>query len=194
MNDISVTNGRRSSCRALLLFDGVFVGSSFHLDLVFRFFEIGVDEEVAEENEVAGVHAEREVDVRYTNITAFSVVHHLEGVYVDKNTCHHLKNLTCSNADWNKLGSSVTGCSDSIVTVHNSVNHVVDCAEPSTSCDRVPVAVPAVNKDSDVMIPVQEYQSLLSQHNENCISEFWQLAEHEEKSPERRVILRWLLI
>ena len=41
----------------------------------------------------------------------------------------------------------------------------------------MPVAVPAVNKDSDVMIPVQEYQSLLSQHNENCVSEFWQLAE-----------------
>ena len=42
-----------------------------------------------------------------------------------------------------------------------------------TSSYRVSVAVPAVNKDSDVMIPVQEYQSLLSQHYENGVPEFW---------------------
>lgn len=176
------------------MLNGVLVGCSFHLDLVLWFSEVGVDEEVAEENEVAAVHAEGEVDVGCTHITTLTLYHHFQGVYVDKDTGDHLKNLGSCDANWDKLGGFVAGCPDSVVTVHDSVNHVVDRAEPSTSCNGVSVAVPAVDKNSDVMIPVEEYQSLFSQHHKDCVSQFWQLAEHEKKRPERRVILGGLFV
>ena len=47
-------------------------------------------------------------------------------------TGDHLKNLGSCDANWDKLGGFVAGCPDSVVTVHDSVNHVVDRAEPST--------------------------------------------------------------
>ena len=53
------------------------INVSSHLDLVLGSAEVGVEEEVAEEDEVAAVHGQREVDVCNPHIATLPPVHHL---------------------------------------------------------------------------------------------------------------------
>ena len=46
-------------------------------------------------------------------------------------TCEHLSDLEGGNANGDELGGSLAGCAQRVVTVHDSVDEVVDCAEPS---------------------------------------------------------------
>ena len=46
------------------------------------------------------------------------------------------------------------------------------------------VRVPAVNEGGDVVIPVQENQVLLSQDDENGVTQFRKLAQREQQNPE----------
>lgn len=47
----------------------------------------------------------------------------------------------------------------------------------------VDIGMPTVEKHTDVMVPVQENKRLLVNDNEECINQFRELAEDEEKHP-----------
>lgn len=64
------------------------------------------------------------------------------------------------------------------------MDEIVHGHEPTTGCCEVFVAVPAVDEHGGVVIPVQEDELLLSQHNEHGVDELWQLAQHEHQRPE----------
>lgn len=164
--------------RRFFALDCVLVGAALDLSLILL-LEVSLNEEVAEEDTIAAVHAQGEDDVGDADVAAFSVVKHLCGVEVNSDTCEHLSDLEGGNANGDELGGSLAGCAQRVVTVHDSVDEVVDSAEPSACCDWVSVAVPAVHKHGDVMIPVKEDKTLLPQYDEDSVTQLRQLAEHE---------------
>lgn len=72
-----------------------------------------------------------------------------------------------------------------IVCVHKRMNSVVHHHEPAAGTSVVCVAVPHVNHDADVMVPVQEDQRLFAQHDENRVAEFVHLRYNKHVRPER---------
>ena len=57
-----------------------------------------------------------------------------------------------------------------VVRVHERVNQIVESDEPAARrCLRVLVAVPAVDEHGGVMVPVEEDERLLAQHDEERV-------------------------
>lgn len=61
---------------------------------------------------------------------------------------------------------------------------VVHDDEPTRRGGVLGVREPGVDEHSDVVVPVQENEWLLSQYNEYCIAKFGQFGEHKQPSPE----------
>ena len=60
---------------------------------------------------------------------------------------------------------------EGVVGVHDRVDHEVHDHEPPGGRGVLTERVPAVDEDSDVVIPVQEYQLLLPEHNEDRVTQ-----------------------
>ena len=64
------------------------------------------------------------------------------------------------------------------------MHKVVERDEPLSGVYLGSIVVPAVDKDCDVMVPVQEYQLLFSQHYEVGVHQFGELGEAEQEHPQ----------
>ena len=60
---------------------------------------------------------------------------------------------------------------EGVVGVHDRVDHEVHDHKPPGGRGVLTERVPAVDEDSDVVIPVQEYQLLLPEHNEDRVTQ-----------------------
>lgn len=76
------------------------------------------------------------------------------------------------------------GRSSRVVAVHERMDGVVHAHEPAAAGHTVFIRVPAVQQDSDVMIPVQEDQTLLTQDDEHRVPELRCFTQSEGKRPE----------
>lgn len=63
---------------------------------------------------------------------------------------------------------------------------VVHDDEPSCGSDVVPVRVPGIEKDGQVMVPVEEDERLFTQNDKRSVTELDDLREHKRPRPERR--------
>ena len=70
------------------------------------------------------------------------------------------------------------------------MNDVVHHHEPATWGSVVCVAVPHVQQDSDVMVPVQENQRLFAQNDEDSIPELINFGQSEQTGPEAGYALK----
>ena len=60
---------------------------------------------------------------------------------------------------------------EGVVGVHDRVDHEVHDHKPPGGRGVLTERVPAVDEDSDVVIPVQEYKLLLPEHNEDRVTQ-----------------------
>jgi len=71
-----------------------------------------------------------------------------------------------------------------VVGVHDGVNQVVHAHEPASCRNVVGVGVPGVQEDSHVVVPVQEDERLLPEHDEHGVAQLRHLGQREHPVPE----------
>lgn len=157
--DMSVGDGM-SIGGGMPVADGVSVGRG-RVDLLATsvaivLFQVGMVEEVAEEQKVGEVDGEREVEVLVGLLTRAALV--LESVVADGDgdAEDHLGDLEGGDEHGDMLGEAQVERAQRVVGIHESVNGVVHPDEPASTGGVVLVSVPGVHEDSDVMIPVEE--------------------------------------
>ena len=91
-------------------------------------------------------------------------------VDADRNSHYHLGKLHQCYNDTDESWHPDAHSSKCIITVHNRVNSVIHNHEPSTRGGVLSETVPYIHHNSDVMIPVQEDQLLLTKNNEQSVS------------------------
>lgn len=144
-------------------------------------------EELREQHEIAKVHCDRQLDVHRRDV-ARAARRLDEGVRpnVDGTADNHLGQLQRRDEHRDKAGRIEAHRSQGVVRVHQRVDTVVHHDEPARRGRVFRVAEPGVHQHRDVVVPVQEDQRLLAQHNEDRVAQLGQLGEHEQPCPEAR--------
>ena len=147
-------------------------------------FQVGVVEEIREKYEVAGIHEETVAEVFIGLLAVVTLFLVLVDQDIDGNANRHLGYLQCCDDHGYPLGDVETESFETVVGVHEGVHGVVHHHEPSAWGGVVCVAVPDVDHDSDVVVPVKKYQGLLPQDNEHSVPQFIGLGDGEQVSPD----------
>lgn len=145
-----------------------FFSLSLHCLLVSRAFEVGLIEEDGEEQQVAEVHDEGVEDVVHGGEAVDVMVPVIEEPQ-NAQPHEHLRDLHERDQHGDGSRHASAGRSKRVVAVHERVDGVVHAHEPAAAGHTVFIRVPAVEQDSDVMIPVQEDQTLLTQDDEHRV-------------------------
>lgn len=162
--DISQVWSTRVCCDEPLL--------AFHSSLVVRSggsSDVRLIEEGREEQQVTQIHHRSTHDVvcvgHAVDVIAPAVheSHHAE-------THNHLHNLQRRDQNGHRPRHAQTTGFSCVITVHEGVNGVIHRHEPAASGHAISVWVPGVEKNCDVMIPVQENQTLLTENNEHSVT------------------------
>lgn len=156
---------------------------SFHSLLVSRAFEVGLIEEDGEEQQVAEVHDKGVDDVVHGGDAVDFVFPEIEEPQ-NAQPHEHLRDLHECDQHGDGSRHASAGRSNRVVAVHECMDGVVHGHEPAAAGHTVFIRVPAVQQDSDVMIPVQEDQTLLTQDDEHRVPEFRRFTQSEGKRPE----------
>lgn len=106
------------------------------------------------------------------------------GPHIDRTADNHLRQLQRRDDHGNEAWRIEARRLQRIVRVHHRVYAVVHDDEPTRRRGVLGVREPGVDEHSDVVVPVQENERLLSQYNEYCIAEFGQFGEHKQPGPE----------
>ena len=137
--------------------------------------------ENGKENKIRGVHGKTELPVGILNNTN-TVEKELIDSHRDNNsyTTDHLQDLNGGDKRSELEDGLKAIDGKSIVGVHKGVNKVVHSSKPKTTAGLVVKRVPAEEKDSDVMEPVEEDDFLLANNEENGVHKLEELGVDEE--------------
>lgn len=86
-----------------------------------------------------------------------------------------------------KLGLSKLNLKTNNSPVHTIIHH----DEPPSAGRVLREAEPGVEQHGDVVVPVQEDERLLAQHDEHRVAELRQLGQHEHPRPEAGDLVRF---
>lgn len=157
---------------------GILFGASSTLD------DVSLHKELSEKEQVTSVQKETSIGVFFLNMAgrvSFEVVITGNG---HGNTDHHLHDLQGSNGHRvEPLGLHFHG-HQKVVTVHESMDSKVHGNKDESDTRRRGKAMPAVKKDGDMMVPVQEHEFFLVNDNEESVQQFRELADAKQENPE----------
>lgn len=137
-----------------------------------------------EQNEVGGVHDERDLNVVVRDVAFIAGLFHLVGPDVDSGAHDHLGKLGSGDEHCDVAGDAEFQGLKSIVAVHNAVHEVVHAHEPTSGRDVVRVRVPGVQEHGHVVVPVEEDEGLFSEDDEDGVTKLRDLAQGEHPVPE----------
>ncbi|KAG9338533.1 hypothetical protein JZ751_025589 [Albula glossodonta] len=132
--------------------------------------DVGLEEELAEEHEVAKVHERGPDDVVHVGRALLALLQPGIHQVVHHAAHNHLGDLCKSDEHGELARYAEAGCPQCIVGVHDRVDKIVHGHEPATTSDHVLIGVPGVQQYCNVVVPVQEDQLLLSQHYEQSVT------------------------
>ncbi len=115
--------------------------------------QIGVVEEVEEENKVREVHEKGPHDVFVRDVALIAAPLLEVGDRVDNDADDHLGDLPAGDHDVDPLWDSEAEGAEAVVRVHGSVDGEVHEDKPATGGAEVLARVPAVDEDSCVVVP-----------------------------------------
>ena len=93
----------------------------------------------------------------------------------DGKTKNHLNDLETCGEDGKHLGDFDPHRPEGVVGVHDRVHNEVHDNEPSRWSRVLAEWVPAVDKDCDVVVPMQKYQFLFPQNDKYCVAKLGNL-------------------
>ena len=131
--------------------------------------QVRLVEEVGEEQQVAEVHERSPGDV-FEAWRTVAVLHPAVNQRAHRHPHDHLSDLSAGDNHGKWAGHAKTGGTCSVVAVHDCVHGVVHGHEPAAAGHHVFVGVPGVQQHGDVMVPVQEDQTLFPQHDEHRVT------------------------
>lgn len=126
-------------------------------------------EEVGEEHQVAEVHECCPGDVVKSGGAA-ALMHPAVHQPAHCQPHAHLSDLSAGDEHGERSRHTEACGTSGVVAVHERMYAVVHGHEPASACHHVFVGVPGVEQHSDVMVPVQEEQLLLPQHDERRVT------------------------
>lgn len=181
--------GLFTAADATVLYSGASIAGSrleraFALACVRR--EVGLVEETGKQDKVAEVHRNRQFDVHFGDVTAALAgrLQEAVGPNVDGTTDDHLGQLEGGDQHGDRTGRLEVQSTEGVVRVHHRVHAVVHHDEPTGRGGVLGVREPRIHQHRDVVIPVQEDQWLLPEHDEHRITQLGQLGQHEQPGPE----------
>lgn len=132
-------------------------------------------EELRKQYEIAKVHGDRQLDVHRRDVTrAAGRLDERVRPNVDRTADNHLRELQRRDQHRDEAGRIEAHRAQGVVRVHERVDAIVHHDEPPGGGRVFRVAEPGVHQHGDVVVPVQEDQRLLAQHNEDCVAQFGQ--------------------
>lgn len=148
--------------------------------------EVGLVEEPREQHEVAEVHRDGQLDVERRDVTVGPALEEMVRPEVDRAPHDHLQQLQRGDQHGELPRGAVPHRPQRVVRVHDRVHAVVHHDEPPRAGRVLREAEPAVEQHGDVVVPVEEDQRLLPEHDEDGVPQLGQLAQHEHERPEAR--------
>lgn len=148
--------------------------------------QVRLVEEAGEQHKVAEVHGNGQLDVdrRYVARGAAGGGQEVVRPDVDRTADDHLQQLQRRDHHRDEARRLEAHGAQRIVRVHDRVHAVVHHDEPARRRRVLGVREPRVDQHGDVVVPVQEDQRLLAQHNEQRVAQLGQLGQHEQPRPE----------
>lgn len=131
-------------------------------------------EEAGEQDEVTSVHGDWKFDIGRWDVAGRVPCLLQEAVRpdVDGTADNHLRQLEGGDHHRDEAWRAELERTKGIVGVHEAVDAVVHDDEPAGRRGVLGVWEPRIHQHSDVVVPVQEDQRLLAQHDENGVAEF----------------------
>lgn len=117
--------------------------------------QVRLVEEAREQDKVAEVHGDRQVDVALRNVTRLGAVRLQEtvGPHIDRTPNDHLCQLQRRDDHGNESRGIEAGSLQGVVAVHHRVHAVVHHDEPACGAGVFRVAEPRVDQHGDVVVP-----------------------------------------
>jgi len=168
------------------------ISSSIGLWFVFVSFlvlprsEVGVNEELCEEDKVRAVHGEGDFGRALRDPTHLSALIEKVGVVSNEAAKDHLNDLRGGDYHRNVLRHPDPQSTEEVVGVHHGVDNVVHADVPSSWSDALCECMPRKQQYSDVMVPVEEDEVLLPQDNEDSVSQLRDFGQGEQPGPQAR--------
>ena len=126
-------------------------------------------EEVGEEQQVAQVHERGPGDVVEAG-RAVALLHPAVHQRAHRHPHDHLQDLSAGDEHGEGAGHAQPGGPRGVIAVHERVHAVVHGHEPAAAGHHVFVGVPGVEQHGDVVVPVQEEELLLPEHDERRVA------------------------
>ena len=140
-------------------------------------------EEVPEQDGVGRVKEDGDSYGEEAHLAGLVLQERFDGEVIEQDAHKHLGQLNSCDGLRHPLGRDTPTGTEGVISVHDGVDGVVDDSEPNPRGDGIGIAVPAVDEDSDVVVPVQDHHLLLAQDNERSVKQLRELGEREQKGP-----------
>ena len=151
------------------------------------FREITTEEQLDKKNEEGEIHENAVEDVDGNTQVAGEISGAALKVCVveDGETADHLRDLQDGDAEGDERGESDSEAEglghEEVVGVHEGMHKVVHKGEVAAEADLEGPGVPAVDHGDDVVVPVQEDDGPLAQHEEERVDELGDLGQAEQE-------------
>ena len=148
---------------------------------MFLGLEVSANKELQEQKEVAAVHDKRRRVVFTLNQAGRIRLVVVKSSQRARHTDDHLRDLCHRNPDRVEPLRSELHRHQEIVTIHDCMDGVVHHNKEDSRWRCRHVRMPAVQKDGDVMVPVEEDQRLLVNNNKERIDKFTETQREKER-------------
>ena len=150
---------------------------------------ITLEEEFQKQKQVTAVHDERShivVGGQPAILNRFCNPQQVAACYRNGDSDNHLRDLRNRNVHrLEGLGLAIDRHQE-VVKVHNRMHSVIHDTKDQADRCLGDVGSPAIQQHGDVMVPVQEYEFFLVDHNEERVKEFGKLGKNKELHPKSR--------
>ena len=164
------------------------VAAGTHAAHRLRLEHIHLDEEVDEEQKVGEVGERRQLQILIGHLALGlrMVRERVVDDEVGRHAGNHLQDLHGGQHLRDDDGQLDARRTTRVVGVHDRVNDEIHGGEPAAARAAVLVADEAEYEHGGVMVPVEEDERLLPQHDEHGVEELEELAQHEPVAPGAR--------
>ena len=168
----------------------IFINSSLlglrHTSLlcVRQRFVIPIQGKLRKERKVRRIHDTPGGNVEAVHVTRI-VIHQIliRRRHLHRHTDHHLCDLGRGDDKWRHPRRFHLECHEAIIAVHDGMHGVVHGHKVERLGCLRRKRVPAIQQDSDVVVPVEKQQRAFAGHDKGRVNEFGNLRKHEQLHP-----------
>mmetsp|Transcript_3953 Transcript_3953/g.5153 ORF Transcript_3953/g.5153 Transcript_3953/m.5153 type:complete len:221 (+) Transcript_3953:67-729(+) len=164
-------------------------GGNFFLFFLGFLSNVFLIEQDSKENKIRSIHRKTKFPIGRIHGTWNSLS--LYGNHIDNksHSSNHLDELNCGNERRKHEDKLIAGNCKSIISIHNGMNSIIDHCKVNSNRDSVVKRMPAIQKDSHMMKPMQEDNFFFADNQKDSINEFekFRVNKNHQRCPNRAI-------